>query len=394
MGESPVLEQTVIYDYLETVDAWRTPALKISPVPALCAYALASKNSNLEVDRAADIQSMQDGGAAGGYYAIREATSVRYRYSIEPFGRLMGFTQPMFEDYAVGFAGEGRQAQILAGLGANSLRAVHNWADEPYVSDGNENNPPRLVILADYCRRAGINLTTACDEALGWRPERLAKEYAPLMEELAAHYKKIVPLLADRPFAQAAYGLLDSPIHHAPRAWGQAAPKLAAEIRRLDGRHLITIESPDGWQPIDGIDPLMPTGDGLTLYGFREDSRWLVKAADRWPDAAEGRDIGAICDRWWPAISYSLRHGVPLHCTRFGAFDAATNESPAQRAILEDYLALFDQLGMHAHYDGLRAGLVLQADGSLKPAAFISTLARYLRSGALNRYSAGAAAAK
>lgn len=394
MPVAPVLDQTIVYDYLETTDTWRTPPLKVAPVPALCAYAMGCKYPELEVDGADAIQSFQDGGAAGGYYAIREATSIRYRYPIEPFGRLMGFSQPMLEDYAVGFSGNKRQAQIIAEIGANSLRAIHNWSDEAIGAEADEDNPPRLVTLANACRAAGINLTTVCDEGLGRRPQRLAREYGPLTEELSDHYKKIAMLLAGRPFSQAAYGLVDAPIHHSPRLWGPAAAKTAERIRVIDSRHLITIESPDLWRQVDGIDPIMPTGDPLMLYGFGDDTPWLVKAADRWPDSAAGRDIGAICELWWPAIAYSLRHGVPLHCTRFGNFGEATNESPAQRAVVEDYLSLFDQFGMHAHYATQRTSLVLQADGSLRPAAFIRPLGRYLRSGALDRYSAGAAAEK
>ncbi len=368
------LEQTVVYDYLETADAWHTVPLKIAPLPALCAYAVASKYPGLHVDSGDAIETLQDGGLAGAYYGIRGASFVRYSYLIDDRPRRLGFNVTMGDNPA-GAAAIRRLADIVSDMGGNSLRVVQK---EPQKAD--------LSALADACRDGGVCFSTAA--RLG---DSDANSTSQLLN-LSAHFAQAAAQMAARPFAEVEYDLVDDPSSYSPRQWGLAALMMAAQIRAHDANHFITIESPNRWEQEEGVDPIQPMNDPCMLYGFSDDGRWLSDACDRWPAPQAARDMGAICRRWWPAITYCLRHGVTLHCTHFGSFGPPAADGPAQQSLMEDYLRLFEQFEVHAHYEAASSALELQADDSLHPARLVYTLSKHAGESPLAQSLSGARA--
>ena len=120
----PLLEQTMVYDYLRSSDEWGTAALELAPLPALAAYALERRPAALEV-RAA-IEVLQPAGMLAPYRVARGADRLSYRYRVEPYQRLAGFTAWMFSGFDAGVLGNRREVELIAAIGANSFRPQHN----------------------------------------------------------------------------------------------------------------------------------------------------------------------------------------------------------------------------------------------------------------------------
>jgi hypothetical protein len=378
----PVLGQTVIYDYLTTADAWGTQPLKLAPLPALCSMALDSKFRGLKVDAAEKLETLHDGGIAAAYLAVQGTDRVSYSYPVEPWPRLVGFTSYMFSGADVGVPGNKREMEIIAATGANSYRPQNNFAAELALMGVPGEKRTRIQVLADLCRDNGVNFMNNIDETLGQEP-MVRNEYDKWVRTiLYPHYDKLVPQLADRPFWQAAFDLVNEPFHHKAAAYNAVMKELTARIRKQDRRHLLYIEPCQAWGAIQQLALIEPTGDPLTMYSFHDYNFKVTKAEDRWPTA--DRDISAICRMWWPAFQFAIRHGTGMHCGEFGDFGAASDDSPAQTLLLNDFYRIFDQFGMHHHYYSGRGVYQRQLDGSLRPSNVVRAFRAYMRRGDVN----------
>lgn len=388
-----VLEQTVIYDYLMTTDGWGTDPLKIAPLPALCGLALDAEPPGVKVDPNVTLDVLQDGGATGCYRGVKNTDRISYSYQIEPWPRQMGFTTPMFGPRDGGVPGNRREVELLAGVGANSCRALHNWSDQmpSHLERSDEavrqwlgsDGRTRLAILADLCRDAGMNYTNTIDARLGGTAERVAADYDAFMELVSEHYEKIARQMAGRPFRQVSYDLIDQPYRHPPERYNQALQTLIQRLRAVDDRHLIYLQQ---CRPLGDFagGPAATTGDPLTMYSFHDQTFGLTEAHSRWP-TRQG-DIGDICGQWWPMLAFSITEGVGLHCGSFGRFDQSTDDSQAQRILLNDFFRLFDQFGMHSHYATGRSLFQRLADGSLRPNNVVRAYRDYFARHDLNAY--------
>jgi hypothetical protein len=378
----PVLGQAVIYDYLTTTDAWDTEPLKLAPLPALCSMAMDSKFRGLKVDAAEKFEILHEAGCAGPYRAAQGTARVSYSYPVEPWPRLVGFTSYMFSGADVGVPGNKREMELIAATGANSYRPQNNFASEPAAMGVAEEKRTRIRALADLCRDSGVNFMNNIDETLGHEP-MVRNEYDKWVQTcLFPHYDKLVPQLADRPFWQVAYDLVNEPFHHQAAAYNAAMKGLTARIRKQDRRHLLYIEPCQAWGAIQQLALVEPTGDPLTMYSFHDYNFKVDKPEDRWPTA--DRDISTICRMWWPAFQFAIRHGTGMHCGEFGAFGPASNDSPAQTLLLNDFYRIFDQFGMHHHYYSGREIYQRQLDGSLGPSNVVRAFRAYIRRGDVN----------
>jgi len=382
----PLLGQRVVYDYLITKDQWKTKPLKLAPLPALCSLAMDCKYHTLELEDPKAVQVIQDGGLAGPYRAVVGAERVGYKYRVEPWPRMVGFTSWMFGRADTGVPGNRREMEIIAATGANSYRPQHNFASEPAEGFGPSEKRTRLAALADFCRDAGVNYTNNIDQSLGPRNRGLLKkDYDKWVQTvLLPHYDKLTAQLGGREFWQVSYDLVNEPFDHQAARYNPAMKQLTAHIRKTDRRHLLYVEPCQSWGAIEQLRLVEPTGDPLTMYSFHDYTFGLKTAADRWPSARE--DMSTICRKWWPAIEFAIRNGVGLHCGEFGGFAGPSDDNPSQITLLKDFFRIFDQFGMHHHYYTGRSIHQRQLDGSLRANNVVRTYRRYTQRKDLNLY--------
>jgi len=384
----PLIGQRVLYDYLVTKDQWGTEPLMLAPLPALCGLALDCKYPTLELDDAASVQVVQDGGLAGPYRAVAGAESVGYKYRVEPWPRLVGFTSWMFGQADTGVPGNKREMEIIAAAGANSYRPQHNFSDEPAAGFGPGEKRTRVQVLADCCRDAGVNYVNNIDQTLGPYQKLIRDDYDKWVRTvLLPHYDKLLGQLAGRDFRQVAYDLVNEPADHQAGKYNAAMKLLTGRIRQTDRRHLLYVEPCQGWSAIGQLRLIEPTGDGLTMYSFHDYSFRMKAAGDRWPSAEA--DISSICRKWWPAFEFAIRRGVGMHCGEFGGFHEPTDDSLCQTTLLNDFFRIFDQFGMHHHYYTGRGIYQRQLDGSLRPGNVVRAYRQYTHRKDLNLYYGG-----
>lgn len=380
LAAGPLLEQTVIYHYAESRDSWGTEPLRIAPLPPLASYAIERSVDGFVHDDAAVVQHA---GSLARYRAAPEADRIRYRYRVEPFPRLAGFTAWMFSPDDAGVPGNARELELLATTGANSFRAQHNWSDEVAARPTRESRT-RVGILADACRAAGMSYMNNIDQTLGLAPERLREDYAAFVDLLDEHYRRLVPQLASRPFFEVAFDLVNEPFHHGREQYNRAIAGLVGRIRQMDRRHLLFIEPPASWSGLHQLAGIRPTGDPLTVHSFHDYQFRLEETSQRWPTVE--RDVSNIYRRWLPAFVHQIDHGVPLHCGEFGNFTAEVRASSAVTVLLNDLFRVLDQFGMHHHYYSGRHVFLVQADGSVLPTEVARAYETYFQRRDFNHY--------
>jgi hypothetical protein len=390
----PVLGHTIVYDYLETKDAWGTEPLKLAPLPSLCSFGMDTKFRGLALDAGMKVETFQDGGLLAPYRGVRGADRVAYQYPVEPFPRLAGFTSWMFTGGDTGVRGNKRELEAVATTGANSYRPQHNFSDQPapanqFPGDGRT----RVQVIADYANAVGMNYMNNIDETLGGKPEDVTGDYAAFMERVSVHYEKIARQLTDRPAWAAAYDLVNEAYHHRHEAYNPAMRALIARVRAVDKRHLCYVEPCESWGAIQQLALIEPTGDPLTLHSFHDYNFRLKDAGDRWPNLRQ--DITSIYDMWLPVFVFAVRHGAGMHCGEFGGFHPPTFDSRAQRLMMNDFLRIFDQLGAHHHYYSGRELFESQtggrrADGALRPSQVVYAYRQYFARGDFNLHYAPA----
>jgi hypothetical protein len=382
----PVLEHTVIYDYLETKDEWGTAPLKLAPLPALCSYAVDRKFRGLVLDQKDKVETLQDGGVLAPYRALKDADRISYSYPVEPYPRFAGFTSWMFAGGDAGVTGNGRECELLAAAGANSFRPQHNWADQPPPRGlfPPDEKRTRVQITADYCRAAGINYMNNIDQTLGRPREEVQQDYDKFIRLVYDHYEKIARQLTGRAFWEAAYDLVNEPFDHKHPAYNAAMKELTRRVRAIDRRHLLYIEPCEAWGAIQQLALIEPTGDPLTVYSFHDYNFRLFRPTDRWPTPE--KDITSLYQMWLPAIKFQIEHGVCMHCGEFGGFDPSTDDSEAQTLLMNDFFRIFDQFGMHHHYYSGRQIYQRLADGGLRPSNVVRAYRAYFARGDVNAY--------
>ena len=383
---APRLSLVVIYDYLDTTHDSGVKPLKLAPLPALCSFAMDCKYRTLRLDQAKGIRTLQDGGLLAPYRGLTGSDRVSYSYEIEPYPRFAGFTSWMFSPVDVGVRGNKREMELIAYTGANSYRPQHNWSNEMppkgHFPPGDKRT--RVQIMVEACKAVGINYMNNIDQTLGPRKPVREDYESWVRTRLLPHYDRLVPQLAGLPFWAAAIDLINEPFDHRAPAYNRTIRDLTARIRKLDRRHLLYVEPCQSWGAIQNIALVKPTGDPLTGYSFHDYNFRLKTADDRWPTPEQ--DITNIYRRWLPAIEFGIRHGVLLHCGEFGGFHAPTNDSPAQKLLLNDFFRIFDQFGMHHHYYSGRSIFIRLADGSLRPSNVVRASREYFRRSDFNIY--------
>ena len=375
----PRLAQTVIYDYLVTDSDSPLKPLKLAPLPALCSFAADCKFPTLKLDQAGKLTVLQDGGLLAPHRGLVGADRVSYSYNVEPYPRFAGFTSWMFSHVDVGVRGNTREMELIASTGANSYRPQHNWSNEmpPKAHVGPGDKRTRVQIMLDACQTVGVNYMNNIDQTLGPR-EGVRGDYDNWVKtRLFPHFDRLVPQLAPSPFAAVAIDLINEPFDHKAPAYNRTIRELTQRVRKLDRRHLLYVEPCQSWGAIRNIALVQPTGDPLTGYSFHDYNFRLHKATDRWPTLEQDRVN--INRAWLPAIEYGLRHGVMLHCGEFGGFAGPTNNSLAQKLLLNDFLRIFDQFGMHHHYYSGRSIFPRLADGSCGLSNVVRTYREYFK---------------
>jgi hypothetical protein len=379
----PVLGHTIVYDYLETEDDWKTEALKLAPLPSLCSFALDCKFRTLKIDQ--DTEVLQDSGLLAPYRAVTNADKVSYSYAVEPWPRLAGFTSWMFSPVDTGVLGNEREVELLAATGANSFRPQHNFSDEAppkHLDPGGGRN--RVQIIVDYTNAAGMNYMNNIDQTLGGKREYVREHYDEFMEKVSRHYEKIAGMLHGRPFWAVAYDLINEPFDHHHTRYNPAMKALTRRVRAIDRTHLCYVEPCEAWGAIQQLRLIEPTGDPLTVYSFHDYNFRLKAGGDRWPSLES--DISTIYQMWLPAIEFQIRHGVCMHCGEFGGHHPPTDDSLAQFLLQNDFFRIFDQFGMHHHYYTGRGVYQRLADGSLRASNVVRAYRDYFARRDFNLY--------
>lgn len=392
LPRGPVLGQTVIYDYLETRDAWGTEPLKLAPLPHLCSYAIDTQFRNLQIEQADAIEVFQDGGLAAPYRGIR-GDRVSYQYDVEPWPRLVGFTSWMFSYADAGVPGNEREMELIAAIGANSYRPQHNWSDQRpgrYNQQGRwegyfpeSDTRTRAQITADYCNAVGINYMNNIEQTLD-RHQLCRENYDEWVRTvLFPHFDRLVPTLADRPFWAVAWDLVNEPFDHKAVKYNPTMKELTRRLREVDKAHLCYIEPCQAWGAIQQLRLIEPTGDPLTMYSFH-DYNFRLGGENRWPTMEQ--DVTNICQMWWPAFEFAVKYGYGMHCGEFGGFYEPSNDSLGQKTLMNDLFRVFDQFGMHSNYYPGRGIYERLADGSMRPTNVVHVYREFFRRPDFNSY--------
>ncbi len=357
VGSGPTLSQTVVYDYLRTSDEWATEPLMLAPLPALAVYAEATGYDGLVVEGGDQVAQVHDGGVAGGYFAKVGVDRVSYAYPIEPWPRAVGVTASRLN-----MAGD-RGVALMAALGANSLRTAHTWSPSTDETDrmlqfDSARHPATLAAAG------GLAYVHSLVENPDDRSSSRGRAFELHVQALARHYAIAGRRAEAMPFDQVRFDLIDSPVAPSPAAYRQGLQTITQSLRTVDRRHLLYVRPAGAEATAAALGEMEPTGDPLTLYGFRDTSLALATPKTRWPSATA--DIGDVCRSWWPAIAFSIRNQVGLHCSAFGDFGPSAGDSQSQAILLNDLFALFDQFGMHAYYDAPQRLYRIQHDGGLR----------------------------
>ncbi|MCY3022965.1 MAG: cellulase family glycosylhydrolase [Planctomycetota bacterium] len=377
--EGPVLEHTIVYDYLTIADEWGTEPLKVAPLPSLASYAVDCKFRSLKLEKPPE--TLQDGGLLAPYRAVRNADRVTYSYPVEPFPRLVGFTSWMFAGSDTGVAGNKREVELIKATGSNCYRPQHNFGQDKSPLDPART---RVAVMADCCNRAGLNYMNNIDQTLGEKQEAVRTDYANFMEKVNKHYEGIARQLCDRPFFDVAYDLINEPFDHKHDAYNAAMKVLTSRVRAIDPVHLCYIEPCEAWGAIEQLKLIEPTGDPLTVYSFHDYNFRLFRPSERWP--TEERDISNICRQWTEAFKFAVRYGVGMHCGEFGGFENATDGQAAQALLMNDFFRIFDQFGMHFNYYSGRSVYGRRADGSMALSYVLKAYCEYNKRGEFNLY--------
>ena len=380
----PVLGQTVIYDFFGTQDEWDTEPLRVAPLPALCSFAMETEfrtARNLKIDQEEKLVTLQDGGLLASYRVLVGTNRVSYSYEVEPYARRAGFTSWMFAGSDTGVLGNQREMELIAATGANSYRPQHNFSEDesPHFP-----GKTRVRHMFDTCNRVGVNYTNNIDQTLGKPREYVRENYAKFIDEVIIHYEAIARQLKDEPFWAVGYDLINEPFDHHHTQYNPAMKRLTDAIRKIDPVHLCYIEPCESWGAIQMLLLVEPTADPLTIYSFHDYNFRLNEPTDRWP--TRERDITSICQMWLPAFKFAILHGTGMHCGEFGDFKGATHQILAQKTLLNDFLRLFDQFGMHHHYYSGRTIYGREADGSMMPSNIVRTYRKYFARPDFNRY--------
>jgi len=371
---APQVDQVVLYGYLETTDQWDTPPLKIAPLPAPACLGL-DCGAALEVADAEQMQVLQDGGIAAAYRGFVGRTEIRYRYPART-SRYVGFTyrKPSSTTSL-------KEVRLLASLGANSLRWRHRWDDQlatqpppPASRPAGRNQPPTPEELT---RAVGLRYVHSLVDDPQRAADRTGRGYELFAEAVGRYYRMTAARLGARDASLVGYELLDAPVHYPRQPYDRAIRRITEQIRSVDDEHTIFVQPCAAEAGPAGLALLEPTGDGRTVYGFRDDRFTVHGPADRWPRA--DADISDIARHWWPAIAFGIRHGVDLHCTGFGNFPTRLTDTHEQRLLLNDMLRLIGQFGMHSHFDSAEDLFVLQADGAVQPTHAAEAYRAYLQ---------------
>jgi len=384
--QGPALGHTVIYDYLSIEDAWGAEPLKAAPVPGLCSYAIDRGFRTLKVDSAGEVKVLQDGGMLAPYRAVIDSDRISYSYRVEPYPRFAGFTSWMFSHADTGVVGNKREVELIAATGANSYRPQHNFSDHmPPASEWPaDDRRPRLTIMADECNRVGLNYMNNIEQTLD-RHKLCREQYDVWVRTvLFPHFEKVVPQVAGRPFWAAALDLVNEPFDHKAVKYNPTMKELTRRVRQTDKVHLLYIEPCQAWGAIQNLRLVEPTGDPLTVYSFHDYNFRLKNRTDRWPTA--DRDIRNIYIMWMPAFEFQVKHSVGMHCGEFGGFYDPSNDSQAQKLLMNDFFKIFDQFGMHHHYYSGRGIYERLADGSTRPSNVVRAYRDYFRRKDFNFY--------
>jgi hypothetical protein len=358
----PTLSHEIVYDYVALKDEWGTRPLTVAPLPALASYGMDCHFRGLDL-KGARPEVAQDGGLLAPYRVVRGADRVAYSYPIEPYPRLTGFTSWMFSYADSGVPGNAREVEVLATTGANTYRPQHNFGTEVSPFYGPNSRRTRVEVLADYCRKAGMNYMNNIDQTLGDDRKVVQQDYPAFMERVTRHYEGIARQLRAWPFLDVAYDLVNEPFDHQHGPYNEAMKTLTARVRAIDPTHLLYVEPCEAWGAIEQLKLIEPTGDPLTLYSFHDYNFRLFKPSDRWPTV--NQDLSSICRKWTEAFRFAIQHGTGMHCGEFGGFDRSTDGELAQLTLMNDFFRVFDQFGMHSNYYPGRELFGRRADGSL-----------------------------
>lgn len=378
-----VIEHRIRYFYLLIKDAWGTPPLRLAPLPPPLSRALdkgwsrkasAQQEVNwtpsLQIASSKVVTLLPTLGNWASYRAILGTDRLTFRYAMDPFPRLAGFTSWMFAPSDTGVPGNERECELIAGTGSNSFRPQHNYNNE------------RVTILTDFTNRYGLTYINNIDETLGGPADRVVRDYERFIEEVIQHYQAIAQRIKDRPFWAVAYDLINEPFHHPHEKYNVAMKQLTLAIRELDPVHLLYIEPPESWGAVEKMEVVEPTGDPLTAYSFH-DYNFRLRGQDRWPTLE--RDITSMYRQFLPALRFLIDHKAVIHCGEFGGYEDA-DQNPSVLTMLSDQFRVFDQWAMHFHYYPNRGTVQQRQDGSLRESLVHSAYRRYFARGYFNRY--------
>jgi len=353
------LEVVDIYQYKIIKNSFGLDPIYLALLPPLVSYAIKTKFPGVIIPK--KISKLgYNLGKWGELLGTIGTKYINYKIPISKIKRNIGFTSFCFGPTDIGVPGNIRELELIKATGANSYRPQHNQSGE------------QAEKLVKWCIEHGLNLTFNVDNNFASKPE------------IIDHYRKLAIMCKDYPDESIAYDLINEPANITPEIYNPLVKKITEEIRKIDTKHLIYIETPHSFASITEFANLNPTGDKLTGYSFHD---YDFRLPQYWPNL--DTDIRTILNQWIPAFEFMIKNHTFIYLGEYGAHEQTQNDpfhNPCTITLTLDMLKIMDQFNMHSEYYSNRGIVRIRSDGSIEESLVQEGYRRYFARKTANYY--------
>ncbi|MFO8009129.1 MAG: glycoside hydrolase family 5 protein [Candidatus Brocadiia bacterium] len=241
---------------------------------------------------------------------------------------------------------------FLAECGTNAVRAPFNYRlFESDMRPGEFDGPGFELLdrLLGWCREHGLYIMLDLHSAQGWQnPDWHCDNPADVCllwdtqdyrDRVAGLWRAIAERYEDEPVI-AGYEILNEPTAPDTGTLQEFYQEVAAEIRRVDGRHIIFLEGNMWGSQFEGFEPFednlvyachiyLPSDFEMTAY----------------PNNRQNPE--QMADAYRGYVEFGRRHDVPMWCSEFGAHHYTGDEEIRRGRLrtIDDQISHFEEVG-------------------------------------------------
>ena len=379
------------YGYLSTTDDWKTPGLKLAPLPVLASYGLGVKFPNLAT--AEKLAAVGVSTEWGDYTGVQGADKITYtvpdpKWKSEDIYRGVCQLFPGSHKYDQ----SDESFQKMASWGFNHTRPQIKWADwdiqlvnkwDSNPLSLNEANFKRLDALVERNGKAKlatmINMFDDGYRIREWRNPQVYANAVELWRVIAQRYAKL-------PARAVLYDLVNEPRDIPMPQWNKFIKDTVSAIRTVDKTHTIVIEAGDGHANPWDYPAMIGVEDDNVIYSFHHYEwahtwkrvteqpntknqlhypRYLGITPDVKPDLNGNVSYNSLVDyydldkqeeHFLPMLRFVLKYNTALHCGEMGILpDVPVGDGERW---CQEIAELYAKHGVHwSYYDYMDQGI-------------------------------------